>query len=214
MKKIVLITMLVGTSFGATAAPYAGLEYGFGMTDHDGQSQFKKTSSIKLDPSNSDGLFTGFIGYTVNPQWAIELNYSQFDLEDDHSRFIKYNSATQVKTEEEWDAHVKAKQFTLAPVYTHAITDKWVTKFKAGISYTQYDIDGAHYLENENQISDMEITKPKENYSSSSNKLGGMLSVGTEYEIYPQLALSINAKYQFDSFASTASLNIGSAYYF
>lgn len=214
MKKTVLLSLLAGVSFSAISAPYAGLEYGLGTTNHQSHSQFQSYPNIKLDPSNDEGIFTGFLGYTITPQWAIELGYSQFDLDDDHSQYIGYNSATNMKTEEEWNAHIKGKQFILSPVYTYAISNKWSAKFKAGITYTQYNISSSHYLENENEISDVETIIPKKSYSRSSNELGGIFTVGSEYEIYPQFAVSINAKYQFDSFAQTASFNVGSTYYF
>ncbi|MEF1336933.1 autotransporter outer membrane beta-barrel domain-containing protein, partial [Vibrio rotiferianus] len=39
-------------------------------------------------------------------------------------------------------------------------------------------------------------------------------SVGAEYKIFPQLTIGANAKYQLDSYANTASINVGSTYYF
>ncbi|EGU38246.1 AcfA family outer membrane beta-barrel protein [Vibrio scophthalmi] len=213
MKKTLLTAVLVSASFSAISASYIGLEYGFGSTSQDTQNNFT-SSSVKLDPSNEDGILSGFIGYSLTPSWSIELGYSQFDLDDDRSLFVKYNPATHVKTEEEWEAHIKAKQFSLAPVYTHELTSKWKAKFKAGLTYTQYDVSGSHYLEEENEFTDVEKITPKDSYSNSSNEIGGLISVGTEYEVYPQLTLGANVKYQFDSFANTASFNIGSTYYF
>ncbi|EIA0806812.1 AcfA family outer membrane beta-barrel protein [Vibrio vulnificus] len=214
MKKTLLVAALTSASFSVLSSPYIGLEYGLGTTNHDGQSRFASSPEVKLDPSNDDGILGGFIGYSLSPEWAIELGYNQFDLDADRSRFVKFDPTTHVKTEEEWHAQVKAKQFTFAPVYTYALSERWQAKFKAGLTYTQYDVSGSHYLEDENELTDVETITPKSNYSNSSNEFGGLLSVGTEYEVYPQLMVGANVKYQFDSFANTASFNIGSTYYF
>ncbi|CAK1785638.1 Accessory colonization factor AcfA [Vibrio crassostreae] len=213
MKNILISLVLTGTSFSTISAPYIGLEYGFGSTRHDTQSNFT-SSPVTLEPSNEDGILSGFVGYSLTPSWAIEFGYSQFELDDDRSLFVKFDPATDIKTEEEWDAKIKATQFTLAPVYTYTLSEKWQAKFKVGLTYTQYDESGSHYLEHENEITDVETITPKSSYSNSSNEIGGLASVGAEYEVYPQFTIGANVKYQFDSFANTASFNIGSTYYF
>lgn len=214
MNKLLILVALAFPSFSALSNAYVGLEYGLASTNHDGQSRFTSSPEVILDPSNEDGILGGFVGYSLSPKWAIELGYNQFDLDADNSRFVKYDATTQIKTEEEWNAKVKAKQFTLAPVYTHTLNEKWQAKFKAGLTYTQYDVSGSHYLEDENQLTDVEIITPKSGYSSSFNEIGGLISVGTEYEVYPHLAVGANIKYQFDSFANTVAFNIGTTYYF
>ncbi|MEW2683558.1 AcfA family outer membrane beta-barrel protein [Vibrio cholerae] len=214
MSKTLTALVLIGSSFSAISAPYIGLEYGFASTNHNVQNQFTASPEVMLDPSNEDGILGGFVGYSLSPQWAIEFGYNQFDLDADRSLFVKYDPATHVKTEEKWNSSVKAKQFTFAPVYTHTLSAKWRAKLKAGLTYSQYDVDGSHYLENENQLTDIEIITPKDSYSSSSTEIGGLISIGTEYEVYPQLTVGANVKYQFDSFANTTSFNIGSTYYF
>lgn len=213
MKKELLSLILTGTSFIAISAPYIGLEYGFGSTSHDTKSNFT-SSPVTFEPSNEDGILSGFVGYSLTPSWAIEFGYSQFELDDDRSLFVKYDPLTYIKTEEEWNAKIKAKQFTLAPVYTYKLSEKWQAKFKAGLTYAQYDVSGSHYLEHENELTDVETITPKSSHSNSSNEIGGLASVGTEYEVYPQFTVGANVKYQFDSFANTASFNIGSTYYF
>ncbi|ENH7393907.1 AcfA family outer membrane beta-barrel protein [Vibrio vulnificus] len=214
MNKTLLTAILISASFSAISSPYIGLEYGLGSTRHDDQSRFTSSPEVKLNPSNEDGILGGFIGYSLSSQWAIELGYNQFDLEADRSRFVKFDPTTHVKTEEEWHSRIKAKQFTFAPVYTYTLSERWQAKFKAGLTYTQYDVSGSHYLEDENELTDVETITPKSSYANLSNEFGGLLSVGTEYEVYSQLMVGVNIKYQFDSFANTASFNIGSTYYF
>ncbi|MFM2588147.1 AcfA family outer membrane beta-barrel protein [Vibrio sp. TBV020] len=213
MNKTLLSVLLAGVSFSVVSAPYIGLEYGFGSTSHDTQSNFT-SSPVTLEPSNEEGILSGFVGYSLTPSWAIEFGYSQFELDDDRSLFVKYDPTTYIKTEEEWNSKVKAKQFTLAPVYTYTLSEKWQAKFKAGLTYTQYDVSASHYLEHENELTDIEAITPKSSYSNTSNEIGGLASVGIEYEVYSQLMVGANVKYQFDSFANTVSFNIGSTYYF
>ncbi|MGL4381125.1 MAG: AcfA family outer membrane beta-barrel protein [Vibrio sp.] len=214
MNKLLISVVLAFPSFNALSSAYVGLEYGLASTSHDGQSRFTSSPEVILDPSNEDGILGVFVGYSLSPKWAIELGYNQFDLEADHSIFVKYDKATNIKTEEEWNARVKAKQITFVPVYTHTLNEKWQAKFKAGLTYTQYDVNGSHYLEEENQLTDVEVITPKGGYSSSFNEIGGLISVGTEYEVYSHLSVGANIKYQFDSFANTVAFNIGTTYYF
>jgi accessory colonization factor AcfA len=215
MKKTLLATALMAASFSAISAPYIGVEYGIGSTSHNYQQHFI-SPSIKLDPSLDDGVLSGFIGYSLTPSWAVEFGYSQFDLNDDRSQYTGAGSdATgNYTTENEWNASIKAKQFSLAPVYTHVLNEKWLSKVKMGITYTQYDITNSTGWEKEYHREDIEISGTNDSHSSSSNKLGGFISIGAEYKVIPQLTIGANAKYQIDSFANTASVNLGSTYYF
>ncbi|WP_322804566.1 AcfA family outer membrane beta-barrel protein [Vibrio alfacsensis] len=213
MKKT-LLTIIAATSFSAAAAPYVGLEYGFGTTDHDFETTFK-SDGVNLNPELEDGIFGGFIGYQLNDVWGIELGYSQFDLDDSRSRFESFDPATGIKEEMEWDSSIKAKQITLAPVFNYALNQKWSAKVKAGLTYTQYEAHAGKYLETENERTDHESSVAQgPAIKHDSNELGAMVSVGAEYRIFPQLTIGANAKYQLDSYANTASINLGSTYYF
>lgn len=213
MKKSLLAAVLVSASFCAISAPYIGWEYGVGSASHDAQSNFKQDPLLKLEPSLEDGIFGGFVGYSLTPSWAIEMGYNQFDLEDSRSVKEPYQNDG-YERETEWDSSIKAKQFVLTPVFTYELNDKWLTKIKTGLTYTQYDISNSKTFEKEHIVSDAETTTSLEHNSSSSNEIGGLVSVGTEYKVLPQLTVGANVKYQFDSFANTASFNVGSTYYF
>lgn len=213
MKKTILSVALAGLSLNVIAAPYVGIEYGIGSTSHDVQSNFKQDPNVKLDPALEDGILSGFVGYQLTPSWAVELGYSQYDL--DGSRSFKHPYQNDgIERETEWDSSVKAKQFMLTPVYTFDLSDKWLTKVKAGLTYTQYDISNSKTYEEEHIVTDVEQNRTLEHNSRSSNEIGGLVFVGAEYKVLPQLTLGANVKYQFDSFANTASFNIGSTYYF
>ncbi|MGD1463191.1 AcfA family outer membrane beta-barrel protein [Vibrio harveyi] len=213
MKKTVL-TILAASSFSVAAAPYVGLEYGFGTTDHDFEPSFQ-ADGVNLNPELEDGIFGGFIGYSINDSWAVELGYNQFDLDDSRSRFDSFDSSTGIKKEMEWDSSIKAKQITLAPVFNYTLNQKWSAKMKAGLTYTQYKAHEGKYLETENELTDHESSVAQGPViKHDTNEVGAILSIGAEYKIFPQLTIGANAKYQLDSYANTASINVGSTYYF
>ncbi len=115
----------------------------------------------------------------------------------------------------DWDSSITAKQVSLAPVFNYALSDKWTTKFKAGLTYTQYDAKVAHDQEYELVVNDdVEISNTLFHSSEKNNELGAMFSVGAEYQVLPKLTIGANAKYQLDSYANTASFNVGTTYYF
>ncbi|MGY3572305.1 AcfA family outer membrane beta-barrel protein [Vibrio paucivorans] len=213
-----LISFLLASAFSSAvvASPYLGLEYGYGTTNHDYNANFA-SDNIALDPSNEEGVFGAFAGYSFNEKWAIEFGYNQYELDDGRSQ---YNGTVplpggEYHQETEWDASVKAKQFTLAPVYTHAFNDKWTMKVKAGLTYTQYTTSQSKEEEFELVTNDdNEFTNTLVHEKKDFNEVGGVVAVGAEYAILPQLTLGANAKYQLDSFANTASLNVSITYYF
>ncbi|GHA60462.1 AcfA family outer membrane beta-barrel protein [Photobacterium aphoticum] len=214
MKKT-LSTLLIACSFSATAAPYVGLEYGVGSASHDATNTFSK-EGVHLDPSLEDGILGGFVGYAFNDNWALELGYNQFELSDSHSSYLGLTADKAYHHEMDWDASVDAKQVTLAPVYTFAFNDQWRAKVKAGLTYTQYDASQSKTEEWESVTNDdieHEINHPTA-AAQSQNEIGGMVSVGAEYAVLPQLTVGANVKYQADSYASMASFNIGTTYYF
>ncbi|MGR5130806.1 AcfA family outer membrane beta-barrel protein [Vibrio alfacsensis] len=215
MNKSVL-AILAASSFSVSAAPYVGLEYGFGTTDHDIETSFK-ADGVTLNPELEDGIFGGFVGYSLNDSWAVELGYSQFDLDDSRSKNLGIVDidGQNYHHEMDWDSSIKAKQITFAPVFSHALNDKWTTKFKAGLSYTQYESKASKHEEHELVSNDdVEMGSTLFHSSEKNNELGAMFSVGAEYKILPQLTIGANAKYQLDSYANTASINLGSTYYF
>lgn len=215
MKKI-LLPLLVTCSFSAAAAPYVGVEYGMGTTTHDFQPAFN-ADNVQLDPKQEDGIASGFVGYAFNDAWALELGYSQFELSDSHSKYLGMTTVNgQVYTHElDWDSSVDAKQISLLPVYTYELNEKWSAKLKAGLTYTQYKASAGKYEEFELVANDdIEHGKTLSHTSSTTDSVGALVSAGVEYRILSRLAIGANAKYQTDSFASTASFNIGTTYYF
>lgn len=213
MKRTVL-TILAASSFSVAAAPYVGLEYGLGTTDHDFETSFK-ADGVKLNPELEDGIWGGFVGYSLNDSWAVELGYSQFDLDDSRSKQISFDPSTGIEKEMDWDSSIKAKQITLAPVFNYALNEKWSAKVKAGVTYTQYEAHAGKYLETDNEYTDHDATVAQgDTVNTDTNEIGAMFSVGAEYRILPQLTIGANAKYQLDSYANTASINVGSTYYF
>lgn len=219
MIKYKLITLVLLNSVfvgGVKASPYVGLEYGFGSVSHDNKVKF--SDSKVLDPKLDGGILNGYLGYSFNSTWSIELGYSQFDLDDgisENKGLVTGNDGNTYLYEVDWDASIKAKQLSLTPVYTQKINNKWSLKYKLGLTYTEYKSKQGIYEEYELITNDdIESTVPIVHEQSKQNKLGGLVSIGSEYEVIKDLAVGANIKYQFDSFAQTGSINIGATYYF
>lgn len=215
MKKL-LLPLLMTSSFSAYASPYIGLEYGIGNTSHNVEAHFPKDSTV-LKPELEQGIFSGFVGYSFNDNWAIELGYSQYDLDSGRSQYLGTETVEvqQYITEMEWDASIKAKQFSLAPVYNYTLNDKWIAKFKAGVTYTEYQAQSSKHKDFELVTNDdVEFSQPIYNQVTKSNEVGAMFSVGVEYEVLPNLAIGSNVKYQLDNYADTVSFNVSTSYYF
>lgn len=215
MKKTILVALALN-SLSVAAAPYVGLEYGFGSTDHDFETSFQ-ADGVNLNPELEDGILGGFVGYSINESWAIELGYSQFELDDERSKnlgIVDINGQM-YQHEMEWDSSIKAKQITLAPVFSYAVNDKWTTKMKAGVTYTQYESTARKSEEHELVINDdVELNNTLFHRSEKNDEFGAMVSIGAEYEIASGFTVGANAKYQLDSYTNTASLNVSSTYYF
>jgi len=215
MKKI-LLTALIVSPLSAMAAPYVGVEYGYGSVDHDFEPQFA-ADNVALNPELDDGIASAFVGYAFNDSWSLELGYSQYELDDGRSNGLGVVSVNgqDYWQEMDWDSSIKAKQISLAPVYTYAMDDKWSLKFKAGVTYTQYKSKVGKYEELELLINDdVEINNTLSHRSQSTNEWGGMIAFGTEYKVLPQLSIGANVKYQVDSYANATSFNVLTAYYF
>ncbi|AMG32053.1 porin family protein [Grimontia hollisae] len=215
MKKL-LLPLLITSSFSASAAPYIGLEYGIGHTNHNVEAHFLQDNLV-LKPDLDEGIFSGIVGYSFNDTWAIELGYSQYEPDDGRSQYLgveKVNGQDYL-TEHEWDASIKAKQLSLAPVYHYTLNDKWTAKFKAGLTYTEYKAQANKHKDYELVTNnDVEFSESLYHQSDKSKRVGAMLAAGAEYKVLPKLAIGSNVKYQFDSYADTLSLNIYTNYYF
>lgn len=215
MKKTLLAVLLI-SPISATAAPYIGLEYGFGSVDHDYEPQFS-ADNVTLNPDLEEN-FTGIlVGYAFNDTWAIELGYQQYELEDSRSSNLGVvdRNGQNYTHEMDWDSSIKAKQFSLTPVYTFAMNGKWSLKLKAGVTYTEYKSNASKSEELELVTNDdVEINNSLSYQAASTKEWGGLVAVGTEYKVLPQLSVGANVKYQIDSFANAASLNVSTAYYF
>jgi len=216
MMKKTLLAVLMVSPLSVMAAPYVGLEYGYGSVDHDFEPQFA-ADNVALNPELGEGITNIFIGYTFNESWALELGYSQYELDDSRSNDLGVISINgqDYWQEMDWDSSIKAKQISLAPVYTYAMDDKWSLKFKAGVTYTQYKSKAGKYEELELLTNDdVEINNTLSHRSQSTNEWGGVAAFGTEYKVWPQLTIGANVKYQVDSYANVTSFNLSTAYYF
>ena len=213
MKKL-LLALLATSSFCAIAEPYVGLEYGFGTSNHDFQPRVGSAPNTRtLDPDMEDGIFTGFVGYNFTNKLGIELGYSQFDLSDDQSSGERI--VEQTIEEDKWNADIKTKSVFVVGTYTHQLADKLIAKAKGGLIYTHYDATSGSFTERETLTDvDLPATNIMAGPAEKTDKIGGIIALGAEYFVIPQVSIGANVKYQFDSFAQTASANLGATYYF
>ncbi len=116
----------------------------------------EEEAECKCWEEQGDGITSVFVGYTFNDSWALELGYSQYELDDSRSNDLGVVSVNgqDYWQEMDWDSSIKAKQISFAPVYTYAMDDKWSLKFKAGVTYTQYESKAGKYEELELLIND------------------------------------------------------------
>ncbi|MEZ8862914.1 AcfA family outer membrane beta-barrel protein [Vibrio sp. 10N.247.311.51] len=191
------------------SGPYLGLEYGLTYSDHDFEPVI---NGKQLNPESDGAVLGGFIGYKFENSWAVELGYSQFELDDSYS--IETQDAS-YEYEKDWDADIEAKQFTLIPMYFHDLNEKWSMKGGIGLSYTKYEYGSSYKAEQEEHISGIEqVTDYQKGPTGSSHELGGIASIGIDYTLMSNLTFGASAKYQIDNYANTATFNLMTAYYF
>ncbi|MUK71137.1 AcfA family outer membrane beta-barrel protein [Aliivibrio fischeri] len=211
MKKY-LFLLMAATSTATIAAPYVGLEYGLTNMSHDYSTTFSN-DNVSLTPDDSSSAFGGFVGYRFN-EFGLELGYKKFESDDSRSQMLVSDKPGYTK-EREWDADLDATQFTFKPVYFYNINDKVQLKTGLGLTYTQYKFDSSANTEYENDLTDHEFTQDYvAGDSKSESVFGGIVSVGIEYMVIPNLALGASASYQVDSVANSTSFMLSSAYYF
>ncbi|EMN7257440.1 AcfA family outer membrane beta-barrel protein [Vibrio vulnificus] len=213
MKRSLLFIACV-CSFPALAAPYIGLEYGFGNAEH--ETVYFPGDSVSLTPKLDEGFISGYVGLRINQAWAVELGYNQFDLNAQRSRYdgVEDIGGHDYAKETEWETDLDAKQFSVAPVFTHQINHQWMAKFKAGATYTQYKHRTTKEEEYELLLGDHDFTNVLFTELETKNEWGAFVSAGVEYQITAQFGLGANVKYHYDKFMDTTSFNLGGAFYF
>jgi len=211
MKKTLLITSLFIT-LPAVSAPYIGLELGSTSLSGDVKDEFTN-NSFSLNPDTSETNLSAFVGYQFDKNWALELGYRQFELEDSLSTDTLISET--VYAEEEWEESVEVKQISLMPVYSYPLNEKWNLKGGLGVTYTQYE-QSSEYSYEEETIYDQDVAGSETSQSTSAkqHQWGGIASVGVEYNIATNLSIGASAKYHVDSYADSLSLNISTTYSF
>ncbi len=214
-KKFCLMALMLSSS-SVFAAPYVGLEYGISSVDSKYNTHFVN-DNVSLSPDETNDSFGGFVGYKLNT-FGFELGYRQYDADASRTQFEGYTGTfpNQYKEETEWDAEVRAKQFTFKPVYFYNINPKLQLKTGLGLTYTQYKYKSSTHSEHEMLLNDdVEYrTSRIGGETQKDNVFGAIASIGLEYNVIDRLFLGASASYQLDSMANTSSLTLTSAYYF
>ncbi|WP_068546101.1 AcfA family outer membrane beta-barrel protein [Thalassotalea crassostreae] len=208
MKKIIPFIALLSPA--ALANTYIGIEAGTADVKSE-ESITSKDGAIDITPEGSDTVIGGFIGYKFENNWAVEFSYSQFSSEDS----ITNKELNQgIVVEQELDAEFDANQFALKPVYFYPLSENLTLKASLGITYTQYEFSSSYEIEYDSVLDVMDIDIPVAKSSNDDDAFGGIVSVGLEYNVWDNLNLGANVKYQQDSIASNTQFNISASYYF
>lgn len=213
------IALFMGvSSFYSYANPYVGLEYSYGIANNDYKANFV-LDEVSLYPDVNNGSWSFFAGYRLTDQFAFEFRYSYSELEGDYNKIIGsiYNSGEVYIHEREWNVKIKDNQLYVTPVFFFDLDDneKLKANIKTGISYTDYrsssnSCDHYEYILNDN----IEYNKNRYLNVQKNHKLGVIMAAGVDYNIYENLWLGFNLRYQVDKFSDTLLSGVSAHYLF
>lgn len=202
---------------------YAGLEYGIGAVEQDYRTNFAG-DNVSLKPGGRTDVGGAFVGYRFENNFGVEFGYNQYKAKDsfgknmgvvDHT-FTEGGTAQKATQERGWDASSKAHQYILKPVYFMPLNDKLTLKTGLGLTMTQYSYNAGSGDEFEAVANDdLEQTISRVGGAHhTENAVGGIASVGLNYNVYKGLDLGVSAQYQFDHVANVSELLFSATYQF
>lgn len=206
MKKIIATATLLAASTAAFAGPYAGIGYEASharIERNSLRSPVIDGTALSLPRSEEQGGLKLLAGYQFNDSWALELGFSQAEVE--RSREVRLDATR----DEEWESSIDGRHFTLAPVYLHQLGERLELRATAGLSYGDYDIEQVHRIDVDNGP-DQLISRVKDNDS----KFGGMVGVGLAYQTPWKVEVLGQLQHQRNSILSSTSASVGLLYRF
>ncbi|MGI2259975.1 AcfA family outer membrane beta-barrel protein [Shewanella sp. GXUN23E] len=202
---------------------YAGLEYGIGAVDQDIHTNFAG-DNVNLKPGGRTDIGGAFIGYRFENNFGVEFGYNQYKAKDSHGEnmgvtkhdFGNGAGAVDATHERGWDANTKAHQYIIKPVYFMPLTDSLTLKTGLGLTMTQYHYTSGSADEYEAVANDdIEQTVSRVGGEHrTENAVGGIASVGLNYNVYKGLDLGVTAQYQIDHVANASELLFSATYQF
>lgn len=223
MKKYLPFALLLASPT-LLAQPYISLGLGTAELDHDEDVIF--SDNTKLTPDSNEGAFQLTLGKRFE-RFGVEVSYRRFEGEDSRGldgfvtdpagRPAGYPTGN-YEHEQDWDAKLKAQQFAVRGVYFHDLSDRLTLKAGAGVTYTDYELSSSWSEEYELDVlngPDYEYGSTLESSKTSDDAWGGLVSVGVDYAVLPQLApnltLGLEASVAADKYSTTSALyaNLG-----
>ncbi|MCF1428153.1 MAG: AcfA family outer membrane beta-barrel protein [Shewanella sp.] len=202
---------------------YTGLEYGISSVDQDYHTNFPK-DKVNVKPGGGTDIGGAFIGYRFENNLGVEFGYNQYKAKDSFGKnmgvvehlFTESGSALQANQERSWDANTTAHQYSVKPVYFMPLTDKFTLKAGLGLVLTHYSYHSGSEDEFEAVGNDdLEQTISREGGEHhTENAVGGIASVGLNYNVYKGLDLGVSAQYQIDHVANVSELLLSATYQF
>ncbi|MGL5335329.1 MAG: hypothetical protein ACRC9R_04145, partial [Enterovibrio sp.] len=107
---------------------------------------------------------------------------------------------------ENYDSELKGLRFSLLGVYLHDITPQLQLHAGVGLSVTNYDITASSHREFFDEISLGPIPGVTNPAPRSETAIGGVASIGLDYQAWQNITVGVGAKFGIDSIASTAQL--------
>lgn len=191
------------------AAPYIGLEFGFGLSSNDFRPAFD--DGVILDPEFDYGIATATTGFSFTDNWAVEISYSQYKLSE-YRQTVHVVDTEGYYDDEEWDSSLNVKQVEFAPVYRYSFDSRWSGSLKAGVTYSQYR---GKYTHTETWGPSDGLTLDVLSHQDiEESRIGGVLGGSIEYMMWPQMSLGMSVKYQVDGYSELTQFNLLSRYYF
>jgi len=222
MRKHLALTLLLASPV-ALSQPY--IQLGLGMVEMDHDEDFIFSDGTRLKPDSSENMFQLTLGKRYE-QLGFEVSYSQYEGEESKEWEAYTNipalpagvsGGTPNEYDEDWDSKFKAQQLAVKGVYFHNLNERLTLKGSLGLTYTDYELTASHEQswEEDKVGPDWEYDYLVSHDKNSETAWGGILSVGVNYVLAPQLApnltLGVEASVAADKYNTATALlgNLG-----
>ncbi|MGL4826928.1 MAG: AcfA family outer membrane beta-barrel protein [Vibrionaceae bacterium] len=205
-KQWLAIPLFVAFFVGAANAnPYLRLGYGVGSISTSEESVFAGSAqNVRLTPNDSsDGVWDVSLGYRVRPNFAFELGVQQFRSDAEAEIYV---SGSTLFLQDNYDSELKGLRFSLLGVYLRDINPQLQMHIGAGLSMTNYDITASSYQDMLDDIPVGAIPGVTNPAPRSERAIGGVATIGLDYQAWQNITFGVGAKFGIDSIATTAQL--------
>lgn len=206
MKKIYLPLLALCTPLTALANTYigAGIQSNNPSIQDDNVKKMSMNNvTLNLQKEGASSDLHLFLGHRFDNNWGIELAFTAFEQSAEREVFIDYLQ------EEEWEADADYTQISLAATYLYPINDSLKLVGAVGILHHDADFNISYKIDIENGP-DINYT----NVNQSDSSVGGLASLGIQYQVYKNIDVTAKAQYARSSIVGNASLMLSASYTF